>query len=166
MVTLWHLTENPKWKLDLKYHPLRAYGLPQPSKEPGIFVTDLPVYWNPYFGRGPIWAVRIETPEEILPKPSGEHPEYFIRDLSQVKVVEILPLSEAIEKGQEEERRGIPWWRQEYGGFGGVSDWWFSYDEQRGLKVKRKGLEKLMKDWREKHPGYKDPDAYFRARFR
>lgn len=161
----WHLTDRPDWRLDPSYRPISAYGLPQPVKRPGLFVTENPVYWSPWMGAGPIYAVRVDVPEAILPGPSTQHPEYLITDLSQIKILEILPLAEAIWHGQEEQKRGINWWSQDYGGFGSVADWWF-YDTGLGEKEERKGLEELKAEWKKAHPGYDDPDRYYREKFR
>lgn len=167
---LWHLTTKKDWRLDPTYHPAWAYwGTGGPHKVPGIFVTDRPRYWEPFMGVGPIWAVRIEAPKEILKSPGKPgfvwpHPEYLIEALDQVKVLEVIPLEEAILRGQEEERAGIWWDKQEYGGFGGVEDWWYvtweEWDDRKKQTVlkrrARKGLERLMEEWRRK-TGYKNP---------
>lgn len=171
---LWHITDNPKWKFDPTYHPIWAYTLPEPTREPGLFVTDRPSYWNPYFGRGPLYVVRLVVPKDVLPRPSEAHPEFFITDFSGVQVTDFVPLAEAIRRGQEETRRGIPWWNAEWGGFGGVEDWWFTcaevWDDKKMQLVtrcrKRKGLDPLMREWKKAHPGFDNPDEYFRAKYR
>ena len=161
---LWHLTDDPNWALDPTYHPILAYGTTTPTSKPGLFVTDQPLYWKPWLGGGPIYAVRVEVPDEALPPFSEAHPEYLITDLDKVEISEILPLAEAISRGEEEKRRGINWWDQEYGGFGGVEDWWYhEYEVWDDAKLQqvwrrrtRKGLSNLMKEWRAK-TGYKNP---------
>jgi hypothetical protein len=162
----WHLTTDPDWKLKRDYHPIYAYGFGQPASKPGIFVTDQPIYWCPWMGKGPIYAARISVPEEAVPPPSTSHPEYLITDLEHVRVLEVLPLAEVIKRGEEEQRRGINWWNQEYGGFGSVVDWWFYYDRNKDKKYQRKGLDELKKKWLEEHPGYKDPDEYYREKYK
>lgn len=165
MVTLWHLSTNPKWKLDPNYHPIWAYGGGYPCSKPGLFVTDRPIYWIPFMDVGPVYVVRVEVPEEAMPPFSVSHPEFLITDLDKIQVAEILPLEEVIIRGQAEKSQGIPWDRQRYGSFGGVEDWWFhSYEvwddkqnEQIRVWRKRKGLSRLMKKWREDNPGYKNP---------
>lgn len=162
---LWHLTTDPDWMLDPNYHPVWAYGDARPISKPGLFVTDTPIYWKPWMGGEPIYAVRVEVPEDAMHSPSESHPELLITDLDKVQVVEILPLEEAIIRGQAERRAGIPWDRAQYGSFGSVEDWWFhSYeawsDAKRDLVTvwrTRKGLSRLMKEWREANPGYKNP---------
>lgn len=160
----WHLTSDPGWKLKRDYHPIYAYGAGTPTSRPGIFVTDQPIYWCPWMGKGPVYAARISVPKEILPRPSESHPEYLITDLDQIKVLEFLPLAEIIKRGEEEKSRGIPWWNQQYGSFGSVVDWWFYYDRNQDRKYQRKGLDELKKKWLKEHPGFKDPEEYYRKR--
>lgn len=165
MVALWHLTKDPDWELDPTYHPVWAYGATHPTSKPGLFVTDRPLYWNPWMGVGPIYAIRVDVPEEAMPPPSHTHPEFLITDLDKIRILEILPLEEVILRGRAEEKAKIPWWDQQYGGFGGVEDWWFhryeAWDDDKGEQVTvwrtRKGLSRLMKEWRERNPGYKNP---------
>lgn len=161
---LWHLTENPNWAFDPTYHPIWAYGATTPSSEPGLFVTDQPLYWKPWMGVGPIYAVRVEVSDEALSLFSEAHPEYLIRELDKVETTEIMPLEEVIRRGQDEKNRGINWWDQEYGGFGSVEDWWYHchevWDDDKMQQVTRckprKGLARLMEEWRAK-TGYKNP---------
>ncbi len=162
----WHLTEKEGFALDPAYHPLSAYGIPRPTAKPGLFVTDNPVYWSPWMGEGPIFAARVIVPEDALPPPSFQHPEYFLTDFDRMKVTEFLSLERAIELCQDERQRKINWWDQHYGGFGSVMDWWFyspGYDKE---PKPRKGLEKLMRQWKKENPGFEDPDQYFRAKYR
>lgn len=169
--TLWHLTENPDWKLDPTRHPTDAVGLPGPMRTPGLFVTNHPRYWEPWMGVGPIYVVQLLIPKESLPRVSEAHPEYFITDFENVEVVEVMPLEEAIERGQEEERRGVR--DRIYWGFATVVDWWFAckgvWDDNKMETVQkcrtRKGLSRLMKKWRAEHPGFKDPDQYYRKKY-
>jgi hypothetical protein len=166
---LWHLTSKKNWTLDPAYRPIYAYGMTAPMSKPGLFVTENPVYWSPWMGVGPIYAVRVAVPEDAMPHPSTwstSHPEYFITELDRIKILEVLPLSEAIKRGLEEKSRGINWWDQQYVGFGSVMDWWFFYDQAKDKKFTRKGLEDLMKEWKKANPGFKDPDVYFRAKYR
>lgn len=160
----WHLTTDPDWEFKRDYRPIYAYGAGHPVSKPGIFVTDQPIYWAPWMGKGPIYAARISVPEEVLPPPSISHPEYLITALDQVKVLEFLPLAEVIKRGKEEEKRGINWWNQQYGGFGSVVDWWFFYDRSKDKKYQRKGLDELKQKWLKEHPGFKDPEAYYKTR--
>jgi hypothetical protein len=163
---LWHLTENPNWVLDPTYHPIWGYTIPTPTFEPGLFVTDYPSYWKSWMGIGPIYAVRIEVPDGALPQSwvTYQHPEYLIKELNKVEITEILPLEEAIRRGQAEERAGIPLDRQEYGGFASVEDWWYHchevWDDNKMQQVTRcrtrKGLSSLMEEWRAQ-TGYKNP---------
>lgn len=157
----WHLTENPNWKLDTAYRPLSAYGVSRPMVTPGLFVTDNPLYWSSWMGKGPIYAIRVHVPEESLPRPTYHHPEYFISNFAGVQVREIRSLAEAIARGKEERRRGIPWWNQQYGGFGGVEDWWF-YQKSDDELGEREGLDELKEAWKREHPGFKDPREYYR----
>jgi hypothetical protein len=92
------------------------------------------------------------------------HPEYLITDLDQVQVLEVLPLAEILKRGEEEKSRGINWWDQVYGSFGSVVDWWFYYDRNKDRKYQRKGLVELKEKWLKEHPGFKDPDEYYRKR--
>jgi hypothetical protein len=162
---LWHLTKNPNWAFDPNYHPIWAYGFGHASAKPGLFVTDQPIYWKPWLGVGPVYAVRVEVPEEAMPPSSESHPEFLITDLDKIRIAEILPLEEVIRRGKDEERAGIPWDRQEYGGFGSVEDWWFhsyeAWDDVRRDLIRvwrtRKGLSSLMREWRDRNPGYKNP---------
>ena len=158
----WHLTTNPNFRLDPSYCPVSAYGMCRPVAKPGLFVTDRPIYWSPWMGPGPIYAVRVDVPKEVLPRHSESHPEYLIHDLDRIKVREVLPLADVIERGEEEKRRGLNWWDQVYGGFGSVADWWYYYDEAKDEKVLRKGLGKLMEKWKAEHPGFRDPSEYYR----
>jgi hypothetical protein len=161
----WHLTEKPNWELDPTYRPLSAYGLPRPTVMPGLFVTNNPVYWSSWLGKGPIYAIRVHVPKEALPRPTYHHPEYFITNFAGVQVREIRSLAEAITRGREEKRRGINWWDAKYDGFGGVEDWWFYRvsDDELG---EREGLDELKRAWREANPGFDNPDEYFRAKYR
>lgn len=169
MVTLWHLTTKKDWELDPTYHPVWAYLMTGgPHTKPGIFVTDFPSYWQPIMGVGPIYAVRVEVPEEAMPPTSYTHPEFLITDVDKVRIVEILPLAEAILRGEAEKRAKIPSDRQEYGRFGHVDDWWYVrsevWDDEKMTLVEkfypRRGLSRLMETWRER-TGYKNPrDEY------
>lgn len=162
---LWHLTKNPNWALDPNYRPVWAYGDARPISKPGLFVTDSPIYWKSWIGVGPIWAVRVEVPDEAMPSFSESHPEFLITDLDKIQIAEILSLQEAIFHSQAERRAGIQWDRAQYGGFGSVEDWWFHsyevWDDAKNDQITvwrtRKGLSRLMKEWREANPGYKDP---------
>ena len=48
--------------------------------------------------------------------------------------------------------------------FGSVVDWWFYYDRNQDRKYQRKGLDELKKKWLKEHPGFKDPEEYYRKR--
>lgn len=163
-----HLTKNPNWAFDPNYHPIWAYGAANPTSEPGLFVTDSPIYWKAWMGVGPIYAVRVEVPEEAMPRFSESHPEFLITDMDKIQIAEILPLEEAILRGEEERNAGIGRYlrdRPQYGGFGSVEDWWFHsyevWDDAKNDQIRvwrtRKGLSHLMKKWREDNPGYKNP---------
>jgi hypothetical protein len=162
---LWHLTDKSEWEIDPTYRPISAYGIPRPVHMPGLFVTDNPVYWSSWMGKGPIFAARIHVPKKSLPPPSYPHPEHLITDFTGVRALEVLPLADAIARGREEKRRGINWWDAKYDGFGGVEDWWFyrKSDDEIG---EREGLDDLKKAWREAHPGFDNPDEYFQAKYR
>ena len=171
---LWHLTPKRNWELDQEFRPLYAYFTASDVQNPpGLYVTDSPRYWEQYFGRGPLWAVRIDYHGE-LPRMHEQHPEYFLEDFDKIEVLEILPLAEAIKRDQEERRRGLQWDQQQYHGFGTVEDWWFACREvwndrknrQDFVCRARKGLEELMDEWRDKHKGFKNPRQYDRWRER
>lgn len=174
MPVVWHITDNPKWELDPEYHPTWAYQYSGgPMEKPGLFVSEHPIYWQPYFGIGPLWAVRLQVPEDAFGDLPGYHPERLVTDFSDVEVLEIIPLSEAIERGEEEDeaerRREISWADQQYEGFGHVDDWWFVYEkvhDDRGFEldpksIPRRGLTQLKRKWKAAHPGFKNPDEYY-----
>ncbi len=160
---LWHITDNPDWALDPTYHPRWAYwATGGPTREPGIFVSDHPSYWEPYFGRGPLWAVRVAYHGELPPGyTSPEHPEYLLTDFDKIEVLEVLPLAEAIRRGQEAKAAGLNWDQHPYNDFTSLEHWWYACREvwnDRKMRTEqvcrpRRGLEELMKEWKDEHGG-------------
>lgn len=160
---LWHITDKPDWVLDPTYHPRWAYwATGGPTREPGIFVSDHPRYWQPYFGRGPLWAVRISYHGELPPGyTSPEHPEYLLTDFDKIEVLEVLPLAEAIRRGQAATAAGLNWDQHPYNDFTSVEDWWYAcrqiWNDRKNREEQvcraRKGLEDLMEEWKTEHGG-------------
>lgn len=172
---LWHITDDPRWTLDPDYRPRYAYWTAsEVQNPPGLYVSDHPGYWNPYFGRGPLWAVRVSYHGELPSHyTSQEHPEYFLEDLDKIEVLEVIPLAEAIRRGAAEKRAGIRDADQVYG-FGTVEDWWYACKEvwndvvrrQERVCLPRKGLEDLMEGWKDAHGGRTPAQVYrWRERF-
>lgn len=87
-----------------------------------------PIYWASFFGRGPLWAVRIE-PSNCLER-SIEAAEFVDRCPRQAKVVEVLPLRTAILRHTDQ--------------FGTFLDWipmWIVDTEGKEKLVMRRGFK-------------------------
>lgn len=172
---LWHITDNPEWVLDPEYRPRYAYWTAsEVENPPGLYVSEHPLYWKPYFGRGPLWAVRIAYHAE-LPRIDLQHPQYLLTELDKIEVLEVIPLAEAIRKGQAEALAGINWDQRYYNDFESVEDWWYACrkvwndrtNRDEDICRPRRGLEGLMKEWKDAHGGRTPQQVYqWRERFK
>ena len=101
---LWHITTDPGFAITPGHKPEDAWVSPTNTsgqmKSPGLFVTDNPQYWRPWFENSPgdVFFARIDVsglswPEEY--HAGREYTEYLIAAPEKARVVELLSVAEA-----------------------------------------------------------------------
>jgi len=152
----WHMTSNPRFRIKPEHHPWIMRGVPAKSKQPMLFVTDNPRFWESYLTDTDLYAALIDVRGLEWGEEWGPYIEPFeyviVGDgLKKAKVKEVLPLGEAIHKYPAE----FGWW----------GDWALSETEEAEGWVSRprKGLERFRREWLEEHPGWDDPQEWYGA---
>lgn len=96
----WHLTDNPKFRIDPRKGPTDRSSLASGKMTPGaiMFTTDLE-NWKEYYPDRQYAALLdlSNVPRDKYQQTSrGFGNEFFVTDASKVKVVKVIPLRQAL----------------------------------------------------------------------
>jgi len=95
----WHITSCQAFSIEEKCPYDVSVG---PTATPGLFVTAYPEMWQEAFSDRQ-WVAEIDLSEAIKNKDFtiGYQNEFFIQNLDKVKVVQVVPIEEAIKQSEE-----------------------------------------------------------------
>lgn len=101
-MNFWHITPNPSFAIDTT----PRFEIRQNERVPMLFVSTTPKEWLSWAGRNvspdsndyvnKLFAVRVRPSDKLQPSDVGL-PEFMDFDPANAEVVEILPLSDAME---------------------------------------------------------------------
>lgn len=97
----WHITDNPKFTIDPATGPRDLSSLSDGKPTPGkLMITSHLAHWHDHYGEERPYAALIDMKEvprkDYYQVNRGFGNEFYVTDISKVKVQEIMPIEKAL----------------------------------------------------------------------